>query len=342
MGLGGVRMSLRVGLDHYSIAHRRLSPEQSLAFARNHGFDGVQFLQPTAIDPQLDHGKLASFRQEADEQGLYLEIGLPSPNPIRRARELGCAVSASRHSQAFQADLEAVAALGCRHARVYVGDRHDRFRSDITWPDQLAATLEVLRLLTPALLELHLSMAIETHADLTTSELLDLLDRLDSRAFGVTLDTGNLLMRLDCPLEAVEKLAPRVLLTHIKDAVLAFTPRGLCWQARPVGFGILPMQEMLSSLIRVRPDLPLTIELHPRVYDLPIFDREWLSYFPNLLPSSLAAVVRLAALCESRYAEGTLPRPETVEEIPWARRDLDWLARSLIFLRSMDSVAAKV
>ena len=304
-------------------------------FARDHGMDGVQFLEPSVIDPELDHGRLADFRRSADAQGLYLEVGLPSPNPIRRARELGRAVSASEHARALEAHLEAVAALDCRHARAHVGDRHDRFRSDVSWPDQVAATLEVLTLLTPRLLDLHLTMAIETHADFTTAELLDLLDRLDFRAFGVTLDTANLLMRLDSPVDAVAKLAPRVFSTHIKDAVLAFTPRGLCWQARPVGSGILPLPDMLALLIRARPDLPLTIEIHPRMYDLPIFDRKWLSYFPGLLPESLAAVVRLAALCEARYAQGTLQRPEAVEEIPWASRDLDWLASSLGYLRSV-------
>ena len=327
-------MKNRVGFDHYTISHRGLGPEETLHFARDHGMGGVQFLEPSVIDPELDHGRLAGFRRSADAQGLYLEVGLPSPNPIRRARELGRA-SRRPSTPGARAHLEAVAALDCRHARAYVGDRHDRFRSDVSWADQVAATLEVLHLLTPRLLELHLTMAIETHADFTTSELLDLLDRLDSRAFGVTLDTGNLLMRLDDPLDAVAKLAPRVFSTHIKDAVLAFTPRGLCWQARPVGSGILPLPDMLAPLIRARPDLPLTIELHPRVYDLPIFDRKWLSCFPGLLPESLAAVVRLAALCEARYAQGTLQRPEAVEEIPWASRDLDWLASSLGYLRSV-------
>jgi sugar phosphate isomerase/epimerase len=216
-----------------------------------------------------------------------------------------------------------------------VGDRHDRFRSDVPWQVQVEATFEVLSLLTPQLLELNLRLAIETHADFTAVELLALLDRLDARVFGVTLDTGNLLMRLDDPMEAVNLLAPKVLSTHIKDAVLAFTPRGLCWQARPVGSGILPLPDMLALLIQVRPEVPLTIELHPRTYDLPIFDRRWLSFFPGLTPESLAAVVRLAALCEGRYAQGALARPEAVETTPWANRDLDWLASSLGYLRSV-------
>ena len=122
--------------------------------------------------------------------------------------------------------------------------------------------------------------------------------------------------------------------THVKDAVLAFTPRGLCWQARPIGSGVLPMPDLLAPLLRRGTDLTLSIELHPRTYDLPIYDRTWLGFFPGLRPESLAAVVRLAAACERRYADGSLDRPEVVEAVPWPERDLDWLARSLGYLRT--------
>jgi 3-oxoisoapionate decarboxylase len=328
-------MKTLIGFDHYTVSHRGLTPEETLEFARTHGLDGVQFLEPSVIDAGLEPDRLAAFLQKVRAIGLYLEVGLPSPNPVRRSRELVQSLSAAEHARDLIPHLRAAAALDCRHARVYVGDRHDRFRSDVPWHDQVEATVEVLTLLTPHLLELDLRLAIETHADFTAAELLALLDRLDERAFGVTLDTGNLLMRLDDPLEAVSRLAPRVLSTHIKDAVLAFTPRGLCWQARPVGSGILPMTDLLAVLIQTKPGLPLTIELHPRTYDLPIFERKWLSFFPGLAPESLAAVVRLAALCEGRYALGGLARPEAVETIPWANRDLDWLASSLGYLRSV-------
>lgn len=88
-------------------------------------------------------------------------------------------------------------------------------------------------------------------------------------------------------------------------------------------------------MIAHNPAIALSIELHPRTYDLPIYDRKWLAYFPGLRPESLAAVVRLAALAEKRYADGSLASPEAVEAIPWANRDLDWLASSLGYLRSV-------
>ncbi|MHB1559178.1 MAG: sugar phosphate isomerase/epimerase family protein [Isosphaeraceae bacterium] len=328
-------MATRIGFDHYTIAHRGLSPEATLRFAADHDLDGVQFLEPASIDRALEPQALAGCRRLADELGLYLEVGLPCPNPVRRSRDLGRTVTPREMAADLAPHIEALAVLGCRHARIYVGDRHDRFRTDVRWNDQVDATVSVLRELSPALRDLSIRMAIETHADLTVNELLGLLQRLDDRVAGVTLDTGNLVMRLDDPLDAVERLAPRVIATHVKDAVLAFTPRGLCWQARPVGSGILPMPDMLAILLRARSGIALSIELHPRTYDLPIYDPRWLDFFPALRPDSLAAVVRLAAECERRFADGSLERPERIEAIPWPERDLDWLASSLGYLRSV-------
>ena len=325
-------MNARIGLDHYTMAHRGIPPRKSWTSPASGG-RRVEFLEPSVIDPELNPDRMAAFRAAADDMGLYLEVGLPrqshSPGSRaepaafrRRARPVPwdsarCrrrarlpARSRLRGRPARPLPLRCPMALpGRRDARSHdVTPRRDFVTSICDWPSR--------------------------DADLTVTELLDLLARLDDQAFGVTVDTGNLPMRLDDPVDAVALLAPWALCTHVKDAVLAFTPRGLCWQARPVGSGILPMTDMLAILLQSNPQLNLSIELHPRTYDLPIYDRNWLAHFPELRPASLAAVERLA-LCEARYAEGTLPRPQAVEEIPWAHRDLAWLASSLGYLRSV-------
>ncbi len=326
---------MRIGFDAYTIEHRGLSPEATLDFAREHGLEGVQFLEPATLSPDLDHARLAEVRRMADARGLALEVGIPSPNPTRRARREGRPVSPADHARDLARQVEAVAALGCRRARVYLGDRHDRFRADVRWLDQVDASVNVMERLEPALRGNGVALAVETHADATVDEIVGLLDAFAPEVLGVTLDTGNLPMRLDDPIASVERLAARTLATHIKDAVLAFTPRGLCWQARPIGSGIMPMPDLLAILHRANPSLLLSIELHPRTYDLPIFDPTWLGFFPGLRPESLAAIVHLAATCERRYAEGSLARPEVVEAVPWPDRDLDWLASSLGYLRAV-------
>ncbi len=333
---------MKIGLDVYTIEHRGLTVEETLAFAREHHLEGVQFLDPSRIAPDLDPARLVEIRDLASAQGLALEVGLPSLNPARRSRIEGRPVDLAELARDLIRHVEAVAILGCPHARVYLGDRHDRFRIDFGWREQLDASKNVLKRLIPALRDHGVALAVETHADLTADELMRFLDAFEPEVLGVTIDTGNLPMRLDDPIEAVERLAPRVRATHVKDAILAFTPRGLCWQARPVGSGILPMPDLLAILHRANPDLLLSIELHPRTYDLPIFEPAWLAFFPDLRPSSLAAVIRLAAACERRFAEGSLARPEVVEAIPWPDRDLDWLASSLGYLRAVVAMLGRV
>ena len=335
-------MQTRIGFDHYTIAHRGFTARQTLEFAQAHHFDGVQFLEPASIDPRLDHTRLRDFHRQAEAMGLYLEIGLASPNPMHRSGELGREVGPAELAQELLPHVEAVAALSCRHARVFVGTRHDRFRTDKPWLSQIEATIEVIDRLTPTLKSLGIRLAIETHADLTGDELIALLGRIDPAIAGATLDTGNIVMRLDDPVELARRLAPYVVATHVKDAVLAFTPRGICWQVRPVGSGILPLPDILAVILRHNPAVTLSIELHPRTYDLPIHDKDWLSYFPGLRPDSLASVIRLATLAEARYADGSLERPETVEAVPWRSRDLDWLASSLGYLRSVVPTLAAI
>jgi 3-oxoisoapionate decarboxylase len=333
---------MKIGLDVYTIEHRGLTVEQTLAFAREHRLEGVQFLDPSKIAPDLHPARLLDVKAMADAQGLAIEVGVPSLNPVRRSRIEGRTVDADELAGVLIRHIEAASILGCQHARVYLGDRHDRFRTDVSWQDQLNASRNVLERLVPALRDHGVALALESHADATSDELLAILDAFEPEILGVTIDTGNLAMRLDDPVEAVGRLAPRVLATHIKDAVLAFTPRGLCWQARPIGSGILPMPDLLAILHRANPHLLLSIELHPRTYDLSIFEPAWLAFFPNLRPSSLAAVIRLAASCERRFAEGSLARPEVLEAIPWPERDLDSLASSVGYLRAMVAMLGRV
>jgi hypothetical protein len=102
------------------------------------------------------------------------------------------------------------------------------------------------------------------------------------------------------------------------------------------------MPDLLAPLLLANPELRLSIELHPRTYDLPIRDPSWLAFFQSVNPDSLAAVVRLAEACEERFASGFDDRPEVVEAIPWPEREPGWLASSLGYLRSVAPVLARL
>ena len=60
-------------------------------------------------------------------------------------------------------------------------------------------------------------LAVENHIDYNSDEILQLVHSVNSPYFGVNFDTGNFLRVLDDPIQAMEKLAPYVLATHVKD-----------------------------------------------------------------------------------------------------------------------------
>jgi sugar phosphate isomerase/epimerase len=326
---------MKIGWDHYSIAHRNLDPFQALDLLKAHGGEGMQFLEPEALDLSLDQGVLKSIRDTSDSLGLYLEVGLPCPNPCRRSRLIGRELSIHEMVDYLRPQVEAIAVMNLPHARLYMGDRHDRFRDDPDWRTQISAGAEVLRGLTPVLKDHGIRIAIETHADFTVEEMLQLFDSLDDQQFGVTLDTGNLAMRLQDPIRSVERLAGRVMVTHLKDAVLDFSPRGLRWQARPIGKGVVPIAEIVQLLYKTDPHLNLSIELHPRIYDLPIFDPSWLRYFPDLKPEGLASIIALAYRGSEAIRTGEMESLETQEAVPWSDRDLASLDSSMVYLRKV-------
>ena len=184
-GSDGGSDRLRPLYDRTPRLHARGDPR----FARAHRFDGVQFLDPSSIDESLDPRRwpasppggrpraLSRGRAPLSQPGAAVARAGPSGHSRRAGREL-------------VPHVEALAALGCRHARALRGrpPRSLPHRRALARPDRrdrLGAPA-----LTPRLEDRGIRLAIETHADLTAGELLDILERIDSDVAGVTLDTG--------------------------------------------------------------------------------------------------------------------------------------------------------
>jgi sugar phosphate isomerase/epimerase len=60
-------------------------------------------------------------------------------------------------------------------------------------------------------------LAVENHIDYNSDEILQLIKDINSPFMGVNFDSGNFLRVADDPVKAMEKLAPYVMATHIKD-----------------------------------------------------------------------------------------------------------------------------
>lgn len=90
--------------------------------------------------------------------------------------------------------------------------------------------------------EYGIKLAVENHIDYTADEILQLLEEVDSPNFGVNFDTGNFLRLLDDPIAGMEKLAPYVFATHIKDLLPNPNAKPTDWfffSGVPVGKGLI-------------------------------------------------------------------------------------------------------
>jgi len=89
-----------------------------------------------------------------------------------------------------------------------------------------------------------LTLALENHNDYTSDQILEILERVDSEALRVTLDTGTPVSVGEDPCKAVARLAPHAAYTHLKDA----RGRGRRWRARPLGEGELDIPRLIDIL----------------------------------------------------------------------------------------------
>jgi sugar phosphate isomerase/epimerase len=340
---------MKVGVDGSKLPRAaQLGPIGVLERARALGLDGVFFRSVLAMSPALDPGLLRAIRQRADELSLYLETGVGNVNPYATAESPEIrAIGDGDYQLGLARQIRACEAIGCTelwvgtasYKRAYPGYfAYDRFRTDAPWAEQLAATARFLTTLVPLLRDLGCRLNVETHEEITTVEVLRLIDEVGSEALGVTLDAANVLARAEDPVAAVRRVAPYVHLTHLKDALLTYTADGLERHLRPCGEGIIDWPAILLLLGEHAPDLHLSIENPTTTGTLGIqcFDPVWQAAHPDLTVAELAEVFRLAHLSRSRLAEPSGSLMGGGEPMPLSEvEQLEFIQRSAAYLRDL-------
>jgi sugar phosphate isomerase/epimerase len=310
---------VKIGIDQYTVHHLAdMTGVAMLEFARQYGLRGAQFQDVHQVSPTLDAGEFRATRDFAVEHGFYLEVGIPSPNPNRNIPAL-LADGDGDLAAGLRRHLELIAPLcvDSRAVRCFVGGPGDRSKPGRAWADQIDDTVAVVQAIAPVLRALDLKLAFENHADITTWEAVEIVSRLGPDICGICLDTGNIPITLEDPLAAVRRAAPYTIATHMKDAVVVFTDRGLTLNPRPLGQGALPIGDIFKLLAEANPDLMISIEDHGRLFPMPIFESDCIALYPDISVDEVAQLVRMARECEHKIGEGALPSPEALEQMPW-------------------------
>ncbi|NUP74663.1 MAG: TIM barrel protein [Sinomonas sp.] len=337
---------MKIGVDGRKIpGAANHTPFEILEHAKALGMEGVYFRTVLDITPTLDLGVLRELRKHADALGLYLQMGLAKVNPYAAAeapevRVLGEGDYTRGIVRLMEACREGAdcgelwAACGNYKPNLPGYYANDRFRTDAPWPDQLAAIEKFLHQLAPAARGLDVHINIETHEEITTNEVVRLVEAVGPDVLGITLDTANVLARGEDPIAAARRAAPYVRATHLRDSVLAITDFGLARSFSPCGIGVIDWDGVLGALWEHSPDLWASIEPAAPTMQMPIglSDDAWRALHPDLDPDEVAELFRLARDYDERAQRGEVPTIEEFRAQPYDGEE--FIRRSAEHLRS--------
>lgn len=301
---------MRVGLDSYSYRYAAglwgwrsevpLSPEGYLERAKEISLAGVHFADLGHF-PSLEADYLSGLRTKAEQGGLYLELGTGGTDP--------------RH---LEMALRVAATLGSRVLRTFVGAL--RWQADAPAHETIERAAEDLRQVVPLAERLGVRIALENHLDLTTEEMLTLLEKVGSDYLGVCLDTGNPLGLLEDPVAAAEALAPYAFTTHLKEFKAVLRRAGLVLRGAALGRGDVPNSEIVALLRAHNPlgeNLVLNIETAVERVTIPVFSDVFLSSLAGLDVHGLVRFLSRLSLDEP-WSDEQLALPE---ELGWSARE---------------------
>lgn len=220
---------------HLNFRFGGLVPADLLAHAAAHGLAGVQIHVEDGEGASLaamTPAALAAFGAEARRLGLAVHVETSSTGAEDLARTVAIA-----H------------AVGAKAMRCY--PRHAGRVSTI-----IARTIDELRGLDALDPEGRLRFTLEQHEDLTSAELVQILQAVGNPRLGLLFDFGNMVNAGEPPLEALARQAPFLREVHVKDCLVLPDRGGWAHRACLSGEGHLPMAALMVELLLLGEEAP--------------------------------------------------------------------------------------
>lgn len=209
---------MKVGIDSYCY-HRLfgevytgqdapdtvLSFEDFLAKVETLNIDGLSL--ESCFIPKFDHAYLRSIKNRLDSAGLDRVYAWGHPDGLEGGKNKQAFDDMIRH-------IDYAQQIGAKVMRVVGSSLLFRFEPH----EQQIQTLIQMFSAAATIAERHdMRLAVENHIDFNSDEILRIIKGVNRPSMGVNFDSGNFLRVLDDPIQAMEKLAPYVYATHIKD-----------------------------------------------------------------------------------------------------------------------------
>jgi len=295
----------RTGIDNYGLHPLGLSLLEILQWARDNGAEGVHF---SGLSPEesknIDTAYLKDLAQYAASNSLYLEWGGGQHIPF--------------DTETWERKDTSVINLKAAEEAVVLGTRVVRSCSGglMRWMPEspvtealLQETAKNIRSQRQMLKDHNVILALETHFEFTTWELLRLFEMCETEPgdfLGVCLDTMNLLTMLEEPVLAAERILPWVVCTHIKDGAIIIDSKGLVTFPTEIGRGVVNLREIAERLASLEREIHLSVEGHGGSFSLPIFDSLFLSKFPDLSLHEFVSLIQMARNGEKALRDGKI------------------------------------
>ncbi len=253
------------------------------------GAGGVQVL---VRDWSMDFAK--KLRTKREQLGLFLEGSIAVP---AGENDLG----------RFEKEIIAAKEAGAVVLRTVTssGRRYEVYHSEAEVEIFKRKAMDSLRLAESVLKKHKIQLAVENHKDWRADELVNAMKQLQSEWIGVTLDFGNSISLLEDPMDVVEKLAPYVVSTHVKDMGVDEYEDGFLLSEVPLGKGMLDLDKMFALCRKYNPAVTFCLEMITRdPLQIPCLKESYWQSFNGLDGKELASVLRMVRQKKSN----TLPR----------------------------------
>jgi len=243
---------VKIGIDSYCY-HRyfgEVYPDQKppakcmtmqdfLIRAKQLDVDGVSL--ESCFFPSYDKAWLNDLKAQLDEYAFDRVYAWGHPDGLERGKNWDAYAD-------MIASIPRAQAIGANVMRV-VGSSL-MFRNEPHGP-QIQALIKMFKEAVKPARDMGIKMAVENHIDFTADEILQLLEGVDSEFLGLNFDTGNFLRLLDDPVRGMEKLAPYVYATHVKDLLPDKNASPTDWfffAGVPVGKGLIDNYKLAVML----------------------------------------------------------------------------------------------
>jgi sugar phosphate isomerase/epimerase len=315
----------RLGVDLFSVRSQKWTPFESLDYCARLGAKLVHFSELQYLG-SLDDANLTQVREHANKLGLAIEVGTRTCCPTSKSFDpkLG-----TPEEQMLRA-INAARVTGSPIVRTFMGTSADRDPIE----RHMEAMAKLLKSMRARITDLNLKIAIENHAgDMQARELKSLVEMCGKDYVGVCLDSGNPLWALEDPHLTLETLCPYVLTTHCRDTAVWRVPEGAAVAWVRMGDGNVGIMEYIAKLRRLRPDLPVTLEIivtNARVF--PYLDQKFWEPYRNQPAWEFARFLKIAEQGHPRE-----PLPPLRGDAAQTRERAD-LEASLIFTKNILNV----